>query len=69
MIKGNFIIQLKINKIILLIRYIMTNFKNILIIIIKIISTFNQKYKLNVSKFKYDWKILVIEELKLIEEK
>ena len=69
MIKGNFIIQLKINKIILLIKYIMTNFKNILIIIIKIISTFNQKYKLNVSKFKYDWKILVIEELKLIEEK
>lgn len=69
MIKGNFIIQLKINKIILLIRYIMTNFKNILIIIIKIISTFNQKYKLNVSKFKYDWNILVIVELKLIEEK
>lgn len=69
MIKGNFIIQLKINKIILLIRYIMTNFKNILIKIIKIISTFNQKYKLNVSKFKYDWNILVIVELKLIEEK
>ena len=47
MIKENFTTQLKISKIILLIRYIIINFRFILIKIIQIIS---KEFKLNVSK-------------------